>query len=215
MACFALAHWSGGGAWAWGEVPELLRAAGHEVVAPDFDLTPGRTPMDHAAELVEAVGDPADVIVCGHSYGGLVAPPAAEALGPRAVGVVVLDGMVPDDGDSGFTLRPATADERRAEAERRGDGCFFLRPPTDEFYVPLLRPMPVSSFEAPVRLSGAVDRLPRTFLWCLENDMGEQAERARERGWTVVELAGASHSLPLEDAQRCAGELLRAPTLRP
>jgi hypothetical protein len=32
------------GAWAWGEVPGRLRAAGHEVDAPDFTLRAGATP---------------------------------------------------------------------------------------------------------------------------------------------------------------------------
>ena len=48
MATFALAHMSCAGAWAWGTVPDLLRAAGHAVVAPDFELAAGATPSDHA-----------------------------------------------------------------------------------------------------------------------------------------------------------------------
>ncbi len=67
MAVFALAHMSCGGAWCWDGVAEVLRAAGHEVHAPDLDLRPGATPADHAAQL----GD-ADVFV-GHSYGSLPA----------------------------------------------------------------------------------------------------------------------------------------------
>jgi pimeloyl-ACP methyl ester carboxylesterase len=207
---FALAHWSGGGAWAWGEVPDRLRAAGCEVVAPDFDWSPGVTPMDHAAALVAAVGEGADAVaVCGHSYGGLVALPAAEALGARAVAVVVLDGLVPDDGDTGFALRWQTAALRRADAAGRGDGRFAVPAPQAPWGSRLV-PIPVSAFEAPVRLSGAVDALPRTFLWCLEGDMGEQAQRAGARGWQVVRLEGADHSLPLDDPQRCADALLAA-----
>ena len=41
---FVLVHMSGAGAWGWGEVPERLRAAGHEVVVPDLDLSPDRHP---------------------------------------------------------------------------------------------------------------------------------------------------------------------------
>src|SRR3954454_19585241 len=51
---FALAHMSCAGAWAWGEVPARLRAAGHEVVAPDFALHAGVTADDHAAALADA-----------------------------------------------------------------------------------------------------------------------------------------------------------------
>jgi pimeloyl-ACP methyl ester carboxylesterase len=115
---FGLAHMSCAGAWAWGEVPERLRAAGHEVVAPDLTLRAGATPADHAAELTAAAGT-ADV-VAGHSYGGLVAPIAAEALGAAAL--VVFDGFVPDAGESAFDVHPARIEPRRAEAAERGDG---------------------------------------------------------------------------------------------
>jgi hypothetical protein len=39
--------------------------------------------------------------------------------------------------------------------------------------------------------------------------MDEQAERARERGWRVVEV-DAPHAFPLEDPGRCADLLLEA-----
>ena len=55
MTCFALAHMSCAGAWAWGAVPDRLRAAGHRVVAPDLPLHAGVTPMAHAELLAAAV----------------------------------------------------------------------------------------------------------------------------------------------------------------
>src|SRR3954447_307719 len=94
---FALAHMSCAGAWAWGTVPERLRAAGHEVVAPDLALDAGVTPAAHTREWVAAVGPgrpPRSVVVAGHSYGGLVAPPAAELLGEAAAAGVGIAGLV-------------------------------------------------------------------------------------------------------------------------
>src|SRR4051812_42718079 len=105
MAVFALAHMSCAWAWAWGEVPALLRAAGHEVVTPDLPLHAGVTPADHAAVLAGAVPPelpPGSVVVAGHSYGSLVVPVAAGLLGDAAAAVVVVDGFVVDDGQSAF-----------------------------------------------------------------------------------------------------------------
>src|SRR4051794_11543544 len=107
------------GAWAWGAVPELLRAAGHEVAVPDLSLHAGVTPADHARELVAAVGAgrPArSVVVAGHSYGGLVAPVAAEALGDAGAALVVIDGFVPEAGRSAFDIHAGRVAARRAEA---------------------------------------------------------------------------------------------------
>src|SRR3954462_10178553 len=98
------------GAWAWGEVPARLRAAGHEVVAPDLTLVAGVTPAEHAAELLAAVGagrPPRSVVIAGHSYGGMIAPMVADRLGEAAAALVVVDGFVVDDGQSAFDAHPA------------------------------------------------------------------------------------------------------------
>src|SRR5215217_4366028 len=104
-------------AWAWGEVPERLRAAGHEVVVPDLPLHAGVTPMEHARLLADAVGEgAAPVAVAGHSYGGVVALPAAEMLGTRCTAVVIVDGIVCDDAESAHDARGEKAAGRREEA---------------------------------------------------------------------------------------------------
>lgn len=192
-------------AWAWGEVPSLLGGA----IAPDLPLHDGVTPMEHAALLASLVPPDGDVVVAGHSYGAVVALPAAEMLGERVRAVVAFDGIVCDDGESAHSARPARAAGRRAEAQRRGDGMWTAgaQGPGDPDWFGRLQPMPLSAMEAPVALSGAVDRLPRTFVACSRGGMDEQAERARARGWRVVEV-DAPHALPLVDPASCA-EILR------
>lgn len=198
---FALVHMSCAGAWAWGDVPGRLRAADHDVLAPDLDLSAGQTPATHAGAVIAALPD-GPVVVAGHSYGGLVAPVVADRLRDRVRALVVVDGFVPDSGDSGFGLRPHTAQARRASAV---DGRF--PPPESAVHGHRLSPMPVSAFEAPVRFE-PVD-VPRLFVHCTNSDMGQQAERARARGWRVVE-ADRGHLLPLEDGELCARLLLEA-----
>jgi pimeloyl-ACP methyl ester carboxylesterase len=199
---FVLVHMSCAGAWAWGEVPVLLRAAGHDVLAPDLHLSAGQTPSSHA-EAVAALCEGDDpVVVAGHSYGGMVVPVLADLLRSRVRALVVVDGLVPDPGDSSFAIRPHAVAERRAAA-RAGGGLF--PPPAD--VDPRLVPMPVSAFETPVEFS-AVD-VPHVFVWCARSDMGEQAARAGERGWRVVSV-DAGHWLPLEAPAVCAGALLEA-----
>ena len=194
-------------AWAWGEVPSLLG----DVVAPDLPLHDGVTPMEHAALLASAVPGSGDVVVAGHSYGAVVALPAAELLGERVRAVVAIDGIVCDDGESAHDARPSNADGRRSEAASRGDGMWTSGSPEPGApgWWDRLRPMPLSAMESPISLSGAVDRLPRTFVRCTRGGMDEQAVRARERGWRVVEV-DAPHALPLVDAARCAELLLAA-----
>ncbi len=211
MATFALIHMACAGAWAWGRVPDLLRAAGHTVHAPDLDLSAGQTPASHAAAVAQGLPGTADVVVVGHSYGGMVVPELAERLGPRARSLVVVDGFMPDDGDSVFAIRsPEIAARRRAQAAERGDGLWPPPDPApgDPEWMSRLVPMPLSAFDEPVRVTPAVGSLPGMFVRCTRSDMGEQAERARRRGWRVVDV-DASHVLPLTRPETCA-ELLAA-----
>jgi pimeloyl-ACP methyl ester carboxylesterase len=200
---FVLVHMSCAGAWAWGEVPALLRAAGHEVLAPDLDLSAGQTPDSHAIAVAALAEGGGPLVLAGHSYGGMVVPVLADLLRPRVRALVVIDGLVPDPGQSSFAIRSHAMEERRAAALQ--DGRFPPPPGAD----PRLVPMPISAFEAPVAFS-PVD-VPRTFVWCTRSDMGVQAERARQRGWRVVEV-DAGHALPLEDGTLCARLLLGAST---
>jgi pimeloyl-ACP methyl ester carboxylesterase len=200
---FVLVHMSCAGAWAWGEVPARLRAAGHHVLAPDLDLSAGQTPGSHADAVAAACGGDAPLVLAGHSYGGMVVPVLADRLRRRVRAIVVIDGLVPDPGDSSFAIRAHAAEERRAAA--RGTGLF--PPPAGED--PRLVPMPVSAFDTPVAFAGV--EVPRTFVWCTRSDMGAQARRARDRRWRVAEV-DAGHWLPLVDGALCARLLLDAST---
>jgi RimJ/RimL family protein N-acetyltransferase len=187
MAHFALAHMSCGGAWCWEGIATALRDAGHEVHAPDLDLNPGATPAGHAAQLGD--GD----VVAGHSYGALPAMAAASRFGT----LVVIDGPVPDNGDSIHGLRPKHAAQRRAQ----GDLWLPPRP------LPKMRPMPLSAMEEPVTIPGLPGR--RVFVHCVHSDFAEQAERAAARGFAVVDVDG-EHLWPLREPAACAALLLAA-----
>lgn len=206
MADLALIHMACAGAWAWGDVPRALRALGHSPLVPDLDLSAGQTPQSHAAAVAGLLADSGEVVLVGHSYGGMVLPPLAELLGGRVPLLVVLDGFMPGDGDSAFAIRPAEiAARRRAQAAERGDGLWPPPAPApgDPEWMSRLVPMPLSAFEAPVRLTPRVASLPGAFIRCTRSDMGAQAERARRRGWEVVEI-DAPHVLPLTRPGVCA-----------
>jgi pimeloyl-ACP methyl ester carboxylesterase len=95
------------GAWAWRGVTETLRAAGHDVypltltgvadrghlLGPDVDLD---THVEDIVRLVETE-DLRDVVLVGHSYGGLPVSAAALRLRDRIRHVVYVDsGPVPE-----------------------------------------------------------------------------------------------------------------------
>lgn len=99
MATFALIHGSGDGGWAWHLVQRALRERGHEVSAPDLP-----TDRDDAAwqdcvdAVVEAVAGAEQVVLVGHSSGGLIVPLVADRV--SATLQVFVAGMVPAPGET-------------------------------------------------------------------------------------------------------------------
>ncbi|MFC5929097.1 alpha/beta hydrolase [Cryobacterium melibiosiphilum] len=99
MATFALIHGGGSTAWDWHLVAPLLEQAGHDVVAVDRPIEDENALLeDHVAAVTTAVGSREQVIVVGHSLGGITAPLAAAAL--HADGLVYLSGMIPLPGET-------------------------------------------------------------------------------------------------------------------
>ena len=81
MTTFALIHGAWHGAWCWEPLISELERRGHRAVAVDLPCDdPAATTMDNAKQVVEALShaDPTgdagdDVVVVGHSLGGIVA----------------------------------------------------------------------------------------------------------------------------------------------
>jgi pimeloyl-ACP methyl ester carboxylesterase len=214
---FVVAHgaWSGG--WAWRKLRAALRGRGHELVVPTYTgqgarvhlAHPGIDLETHIADLLGVLQfeDLRDVILLGHSYGGMVATAVADRAPERIAHLVYLDAFVPRDGQSAFDLQSEEArTQRREEAQRLGGGWRIppspIPPdtsPADVAWASARRvPQPIRTFEQPIRLNGSVERLPRTYIYCKRAARGDGfrpfAERAKsEAGWQYFEM-DASHS---------------------
>ena len=113
LPTLVLVHGAWGGAWIWRRVLGPLRAAGHEVHAVTLTGDGERAHLRHAGiklrshvddvvALVQAE-ELSDIVLVGHSYGGMVITGAADRLldnDARAVRqLVYIDAMVPLAGE--------------------------------------------------------------------------------------------------------------------
>ena len=90
MSVYVICHGAWGGGWAWKKMRPLLRAAGHELVTPTYTGLGERAHLAHPMvdlethiQDVRAVleyEDWRDVILVGHSYGGMVATGVADRI---------------------------------------------------------------------------------------------------------------------------------------
>jgi len=214
MAAFVVAHgaWSSG--WAWRKMRPLMRAAGHELFTPSYTGLGERQHLAsravnlslHIEDVVKAIEaeDLRDVVVVGHSFGGLVATGVADRARDRVARIIYVDAFVPEDGQSMMDLLSPVGREGMRAACAAADG--WRVPPRDMppdtpqddrvWAIPRRSAHPIAAFEEPLRLSG--DPLPRrAYIYCQRADrddrFGPFAALARREGWPYAEI-DASHN---------------------
>ena len=110
MATYLIVHGGCGGGWQFRETAAYLRDAGHEVFTPTLTglgernhlLTPDVDLATHIADVdnVLEFEDLHDVILVGHSYGGMVISGVADRSAERLSHLVYVDAFVPEHGES-------------------------------------------------------------------------------------------------------------------
>ena len=217
MATFVVAHgaWSAG--WAWKKMRPLLRSRGHELFTPTYTGLGERAHLaskdiDLETHIADVLGvleyeDLHGVTLIGHSYGGMVATGVADRASARIAQLVYLDGFVPRDGQALLDLVSPEARQARTQAvESAGEGWRIppdpMPPdtaPEDVAWATPRRVMqPVKTFTQPIRLTGTVERLPRTYIYCRRkagyDPFRQFADRLRNaEEWEYFEM-DASHS---------------------
>ena len=217
MSALVLIHGAWHGAWCWRRVLPGLRAAGHEAHAVTLTgvgerahlLRPDLRLRDHIADVLglidaEELGD--DLVLVGHSYGGLVMTGVADALLARGLKprhLVYVDAVTPHPGESWSSQHaPETVRARlEAAAQRPGgampppDAAVFGLDGADRDWVNRRQtPQPAGVYQDRLDFDAArIATLPRTFIDCTAPALPTIAvmrERVRrEPGWQVVELA--------------------------
>jgi pimeloyl-ACP methyl ester carboxylesterase len=235
MTNFVLVHGAWHGGWCWTRVSRLLRRAGHDVFTPTLTglgerahLASADINLDtHIADILGVLESEEldDVVLCGHSYGGMVISGVAERAGGRIDTLAYLDAHVPEDGQSVLQLLGAArAEAIRAQASRTGDGwridpvsaeAFQVGEADDVKWVDRqCTAQPIATFGQPIALTGAIGRVRRRVYIRADNDRvtafahcAEHAGHAPD--WDYHEVA-AGHDVMIDAPEALAGILLEA-----
>lgn len=237
MATFVLVHGAWHGGWCYRAVAKILRAAGHDVHTPTMTGCGERSHLLHAGiNLDTHIRDVLNVIawegldrvvLCGHSYGGMVITGVADAIPAKVSALVYLDAFVPTkDGESmwdnisdlekqlftgsmaadGFTMQPIPAamfnmkESERAWADSK---CV---------------PHPFAGFRQALKLTGKAATIKnRTYVFAQGWDLGGHPtpfkgyhDRLKgDGGWKVHALAGG-HDLMIDQPEDVAKILMAA-----
>lgn len=215
MATFVVAHgaWSAG--WAWKKMHPLMRAAGHMLWTPTYTglgerahLANADVSLDtHIQDIVAVLEteDLSDVILIGHSYGGMVATAVADRARGRIAQLIYLDAFAPQAGQALFDLVAPEVRERMRAGATASPGGFGVpsnpmppdtSPEDQAWAVPRRRPQPIKAFDTKITLS-AEPSAPRSYIYCQRNAPGDGFRqflvRAQQEGWRTYEI-DASHN---------------------
>jgi pimeloyl-ACP methyl ester carboxylesterase len=114
MTTFVLVHGAWGGSYAWRNFANLLRADGHEVYTPSLTGQGERSHLGgpdvslttHITDVLNVFKyeDLSDVVLVGHSYGGMVVTGVADRIPELISHLIYSDAFLPRDGESCFDL---------------------------------------------------------------------------------------------------------------
>ena len=176
---FVLVHGAWHGGWCWQRVADKLRGGGHVVFTPTLTglgdrvhlLNAGIDLKTHITDVVNVMKweSLSDVVLCGHSYGGMIIAGVAEEMAPAMRSIVFLDAFVPRNGETVQDLTGPAVRELARGAMERGDITMPPRPAeafgvnaADRAWVDrLCVGQPLGTFTDKIALTGAYDRIAR------------------------------------------------------
>ena len=192
--------WAGG--WQVKKVATLLEAKGWKVYRPSLSglgehFNTARTDIGLATHIDDIVNfilfeDLHDVILLGHSYGGMVITGVADRIPERIGRLIYLDAFLPENGESVMTVRKTGA--LQIESMVR-DGFIIPSWVKPEKPFPKDVPHPLKTFTDAIVLKHqvAAARIPATYILTVDpgrkpedDDYYPSAARAKARGWPVV-----------------------------
>jgi pimeloyl-ACP methyl ester carboxylesterase len=176
---FVLVHGAWHGGWCWVRVADRLRKGGHNVFTPTLTglgershlIRAGINVTTHTTDVVNVMKweGLSNVVLCGHSYGGMVISGVAEQMAPAIRSIVFLDAFVPKNGEAAQDLTGPAVREMAAAAIQRGDitmppraaEAFGVNPADRAWVDRLCVGQPIGAFTEKLALTGAVDRIER------------------------------------------------------
>ncbi|MGM9509116.1 alpha/beta fold hydrolase [Larkinella sp. GY13] len=207
---FLLVHgaWSGG--WDFARVDAKLRSKGDIVYRPTLTGLGERVHLSNASinlstfitDIVNVIKyeNLHNVILVGHSFGGMVISGVAEQVPERISQLIYLDAMVPNDGESardvcGELWNGLIAPYVKDSLVFYPFGPTSATPPGDV-------PQSLKTYTEPLKISNPlVKKIPTAFIVMTKNGKSNRLNdqmglnKARERRWKIYEFEGGHYSM--------------------
>jgi len=235
---FVLAHGAWHGGWCWKRVADRLRAKGHAVYTPSFTgmgdrihlLNKELTINTFVEDLVQVIisEELTEVVLVGHSFGGIPISGAADRIPDRIARLIYLDALIIESGRSAISYFPPDVEARVKAAAKATNGLAVAVPdqlpavwglgkpgdPDYDWVRRRLAPHPFATYTTTLTLQAKVgNNLPRTYVHCTQPSypiLEDSRRLVRSwEGWQWVDLA-APHDSMITHPDAVVGLLLGA-----
>jgi pimeloyl-ACP methyl ester carboxylesterase len=212
---FVLVHGAWHGGWCWKKVSGLLGALGHQVYTPTLTGLGERSHLlakeidleMHIQDIVSMLEyeDLTDVILVGHSYGGMVITGVADKERKRLSHVVYVDAFLPEMEKS---LQDYVSISFEQIAKSKGNGwqvpllggsvaSLGIKEKDDiDWMTPRIGPHPLKTFTQRLHLSTPLDKsLKKTYIQLTDDrpHFNDSLNRARHQGFQIYSLLSGGH----------------------
>jgi pimeloyl-ACP methyl ester carboxylesterase len=229
---FVLVHGTAHGGWCWRFIAPVLRAAGYNVYTPTLTGLGASSHLLHELNRISLdthvrditnmmfYEDLSDVILVGHSYGGMVVTGVAAKEPKRLAHLVYLDAYLPMEGENEIALWPQDQKEKHfadiasgitSRSPISSSMLGIAEPKISQWVQERLTPHPYSTYEDPPPTPDdavLTASIPRTYIHCtlgpLSSWMEPFAAKARKLKWDVYTMKAGhdvmiTHPLELEE----------------
>ena len=236
---FVLVHGAWHGGWCYRDAISALRAAGHTVFTPTLTGLGERSHLNSQSITLEThirdvcgcidAEELSNVILCGHSYGGMVITGVADRMSSRIRTLVYLDAFIPEHGQSmnkclelALSLENSKAFvEGFQESAMKGYSGLVSALPAEAFSVSADKrawvdrrcgPQALATFETPILLTGGGSAIKeRVFIladgWDPNPFRFYAAKVTGLPGWRVTKMT-CGHDLMVDMPLELAHELM-------
>lgn len=234
LSNYVLVHGGGHGGWCYQRVARIMRSRGQDVYAPTMTglgerehlLSPAVDLDLHITDIVKVLEfeDLRDVILVGHSYGGMVITGVADRATDRVGHLVYLDAATPENGQSlvdhaGPMINAARPDGRIVDGMelvlypgKDPMGYFGVTDPQQiEWMRTKLTPHPWKCFEQKLHLTNeaAMRKIPQSHIVCTQTLPFRDVELLKSLSEGRVWDVDTGHDLMISEPDKVAELLLR------
>jgi pimeloyl-ACP methyl ester carboxylesterase len=231
---YVLVHGAFHGGWCWRRVADRLSAAGHRVFAPSLTglgdrkhLLTSEVNLDiHIDDIAELIASEElhDLVLVGHSYGGIVITGVADRVPQHLKQLVFLDAVLVEDGGSWGGALPADVVAARTKLAADSSGGlslpvpmaanFGVRDAGDQAWVDRrMTPHPFATLLQPMHWRGPIGNgVPKIYIDCTDPPhppLVAMKRRYRGKpGWPFIEIS-TGHDCMVSAPDEVADILLR------